>query len=121
MVEQACVYQDMDGLDVECLHVLLQNQNQLLGYCRLVPPGLKYREWSIGRVITALPARGKGLGHDVIKVGLAEIERRNGAGVRISAQSYLKGFYEGHGFVALGDPYLEDGIPHIEMLREKAA
>ena len=121
VVEQTCVYQDMDGLDPQCLHLLIADQTGVLAYCRLLPPGLKYPEWSIGRVITAPSARGRGLGHDLIRDGLVEIVRRGGSAVRISAQAHLEGFYEGHGFKSVGAPYLEDDIPHVEMLHSGAA
>lgn len=114
VVEQNCVYQDLDGYDPDCLHVMLNYNDQLAAYCRLVPPGLKYPEWSIGRVITAPSARGLGLGHTLLQ---AAMERIGAQPIRISAQSHLDKFYAGHGFAAVGTPYMEDNIPHIEMLR----
>jgi len=120
VVEQNCVYQDADGIDPDCLHVMVRDDASLAGYCRLVPPGLKYPEWSIGRVITAPSARGKGVGHSLMQAAIPAIEQQGGAAIRISAQKYLEKFYSGYGFKPVGQDYLEDNIPHIEMLRPQS-
>lgn len=117
VVEQACIYQDADGKDPDCLHVTIQNDGILAAYCRLKPPGQRYKEWSIGRLITSPQARGKGFGHILVKEGINEICRLGGKEIVISAQIYLEKFYQGHGFVSSGQPYLEDNIEHIEMRR----
>ncbi len=117
VVEQQCVYQDADGYDREALHVVLPYEEGIGAYCRILPPGIKYTEWSIGRVLTAGAARGKKLGHLLMTTALDTIAAHGGGGIRISAQAYLQRFYESHGFVRIGDEYLEDNIPHIEMLR----
>ncbi len=117
VVEQQCVYQDADGYDQVALHAALPYEGRLGAYCRILPPDIKYTEWSIGRVLTVGTARGKKLGHLLMATALNTIAAHGGGDVRISAQSYLQRFYEVHGFVRIGDEYLEDNIPHIEMLR----
>lgn len=117
VVEQQCVYQDADGYDQTALHAVLPYEGNLGAYCRILPPGTKYAEWSIGRVLTAGVARGKKLGHLLMATALDTIAAHGGGDIRISAQSYLQQFYEVHGFIRIGDEYLEDNIPHIEMLR----
>jgi len=117
VVEQQCVYQDADGYDREALHVVLPYEAWIGAYCRILLPRVKYTEWSIGRVLTTRAARGKKLGHLLMITALDTISKQGGGGVRISAQAYLQRFYEQHGFVRIGDEYLEDNIPHIEMLR----
>lgn len=117
VVEQQCVYQDADGYDQTALHAVLPYERRLGAYCRILPPGIKYAEWSIGRVLTVGTARGKKLGHLLMTAALDTIAAHGSGDVRISAQAYLQRFYEQHGFVCTGNDYLEDNIPHIEMLR----
>jgi ElaA protein len=119
-IEQNCVYLDADEADEHSHHLAAwSTEHQLpLAYARLVEPGIKYAEPSIGRVITTDAARGTGLGRELVKRMLAlSVELYPGQGIRISAQSRLKRFYAEVGFEAVGDDYMEDGIPHIEMLR----
>lgn len=118
IVEQNCVYQDADGYDTESIHVTVPFAGKLGAYCRVIPPGLKYPEWSIGRVLTVKDARGQSLAHKLTSAALEVIAQRGGGDCRISAQAYLQKFYESHGFLCVGDEYLEDDIPHIEMLRK---
>lgn len=118
-IEQACVYLDADGLDEGAHHLAAWSpaQRMPLAYARLLPPGVKYAEPSIGRVITTAPARGIGLGRELVRRAVDETTRLfPGHGIRISAQSRLEAFYQQAGFVIVGDRYLEDGIPHTEML-----
>lgn len=112
-------YLDTDGLDACSQHVLGRDaQGELLAYLRIVAPGAKYAEPSIGRVSVALRSRGLGLGREVVRQGFAEAARLwPGQGNRISAQARLQGLYEGLGYRPVGEPYLEDGIPHLEMCR----
>jgi len=117
VVEQQCIYQDADGYDRQALHVVIPHEGMLGGYCRILPPGAKYAEWSVGRVLTLGTARGRSLGHMLMTTALDTVAVRGGGDIRISAQAYLQRFYEHHGFVCIGDAYLEDNIPHIEMLR----
>jgi ElaA protein len=114
IVEQKCAYVDADGADPKCRHLLGREGDALWAYCRLVPAGVKFRETSIGRVITAPEARGKGLGKELMQRGIAAC----GSGpIRIGAQAHLEKFYGELGFIRASDLYDEDGIPHIEMLR----
>jgi ElaA protein len=119
VVEQHCVYLDPDGVDAQCFHVLgYDAEDRLQAALRLVPPGVKYAEASIGRVVTSAAVRGSGLGHLLVAQGLRECALIwPGHGLRISAQAHLQRFYEAHGFGAEGPTYLEDDIPHIEMSR----
>ena len=119
VVEQQAIYLDADGADPASWHLLGRDDAGVLqAYLRLVDPGVKYAEPSIGRVITAPEVRASGLGRALMAEGLAGAARWwPGQGVRISAQSRLRRFYTDFGFVAVGDDYLEDGIPHVEMLR----
>jgi ElaA protein len=119
-IEQRCAYLDADGCDERAWHLAAWStaQRTPLAYARLIEPGVKYAEPSIGRVITTAAARGTGLGRELVRRAVAACSRLwPGRGIRISAQSHLVRFYEEAGFVALGEPYMEDGIPHTEMLR----
>ena len=115
-------YLDPDGLDRQAWHLLGRDaQGALIAYLRLVDPGARYDEPSIGRVITAPQARGSGLGRALMVEGVAGCERHwPGRAIRISAQAHLERFYGALGFVRVGDDYLEDHIPHLEMLRSSA-
>ncbi|HKX40539.1 MAG TPA: GNAT family N-acetyltransferase [Burkholderiaceae bacterium] len=121
-IEQQCVYQDIDGVDAYASHLAAWAGDEAsvlmpLAYARVVQPGVKYAEPSIGRVLTTDAARGIGLGRELVRRAIAQCrETYPGRGIRISAQSRLERFYGGFGFVAQCEPYLEDGIPHTEML-----
>jgi ElaA protein len=118
-LEQNCVYLDADDADEHSFHLAAWAPEHVLplAYARLVDPGVKYAEPSIGRVITTAAARGTGLGRELMRRSIELAQARHpGQGVRISAQSRLRRFYESFGFAALGEDYMEDGIPHIEML-----
>lgn len=123
VVEQDCVFQDMDGLDAASEHLCaLDEAGALIGYARLLPPGLKYPEASIGRVVVPFALRRTALGRALMAQALAGCaERYPQVPIRIGAQQRLQGFYEGFGFAASGAPYLEDGILHVEMLRAAGA
>jgi ElaA protein len=119
IVEQDCVFQDVDGVDPACWHLWASEQGVVLSYCRLMPPGLKFPEASIGRVITTQPGRGRGLGRELMAQALRHAhELWPGQPLRIGAQQYLEAFYGGFGFARCSEPYDEDGIMHIEMLRQ---
>lgn len=111
-------YQDPDGIDRWAWHLLGRDDaGELQAYLRVVDPGVKYTEPSIGRVITAAAVRGTGLGRRLVAEGVARcMAAWPGQGIRISAQAHLERFYGGFGFVRVGDPYPEDNIPHLEML-----
>lgn len=118
IVEQSCVYPDMDQYDAVSQHLLgLDEQGRVLASLRLVPPGLKYAEPSIGRVITHPDARRGGTGSKLVAEGLRmSSQLYPQQGHRIGAQAHLQGFYALFGFVTIGQEYLEDDIPHIDML-----
>lgn len=124
VVEQACVFQDMDGRDPVCLHLLgaapeAGEAIDLLAYARLVPAGMAFPEASIGRVATAAQVRGTRSGHALMAEAIAQVQRQwRPQPIRIGAQAHLQAFYRQHGFEPDGDLYLEDGIEHIEMLRK---
>lgn len=115
-------YLDADGLDQRAWHLLGRDaRGALVAYLRIVDPGLKYDEPSIGRVVTDASVRATGVGRVLVAEGVAGCDRLwPGRGVRISAQSHLQRFYGAHGFAPVGVPYLEDDIPHIEMHRRSA-
>jgi ElaA protein len=137
VVEQDCVFQDVDGVDPECWHLLGRSpslgqgaaspspgrgqgegRGPLLAYCRLVPPGAKFPEASIGRVLTTEAGRRKGLGRELMAEALRRAQELwPGMALRIGAQQYLEAFYGGFGFARCSEPYDEDGIMHIEMLK----
>jgi ElaA protein len=118
MIEQHCLYQDLDGLDPHCQHLLLRNTaGELLGYARIVPAGLVYPEIAIGRVITTQAGRGMGLGVRLMQAAIAECESQGQRRIRIGAQAHLQKFYQSCGFVTDSAPYDEDGIVHVKMLR----
>ena len=110
---------DPDGVDRHCWHLSGRDAaGELRAYLRLVDPGIKYAQPSIGRVVLDLPLRGSGLADLLVAEGLTRADVAwPGAGNRISAQAHLQRFYGRHGFVAVGEPYIEDTIPHIEMWR----
>ena len=112
-------YLDPDGLDRTAFHLLGRDEaGTLQAYLRVVDPGAKYEEPSIGRVITAPEVRGQGQGWVLMREGLARCGQAwPGRGIRISAQAHLQAFYGALGFETVGEPYAEDGIPHVQMLR----
>ena len=113
---------DVDGMDRQSWHLLGRDASGTLqAYLRVVDPGLRYDEPSIGRVVTALEVRRTGLGRELMRVGLEGCQSHwPNRSVRISAQQRLQRFYEELDFVAIGDAYEEDGIPHLEMLWQPA-
>jgi len=119
VVEQNCVFQDADDKDQASFHLFGYDQNKLVAYTRLVPAGIAYDEPSIGRVITSPSVRGTGTGKVLMQVSIDKTYDLFGiAPIKIGAQLYLKKFYEGFGFQQISEPYLEDGIPHIYMLKQ---
>ena len=112
-------YLDPDGVDRDSWHLLGRHDaGALMAYLRIVDPGIKYEEPSMGRVVTAPEARGTGLGRLLVAEGVARcVAAWPGLGIRISAQSHLERFYGAYGFERVGEDYLEDNIPHVEMWR----
>lgn len=115
-VEQNCVYQDADDKDQPAYHLCGWHGNKLAAYCRILPKGISYEHPSIGRVVTSPQYRKGGYGRELMKLAVAKtIEHFNDSIIIISAQLYLKKFYESIGFEQISGEYLEDGIPHIKM------
>ena len=112
VVEQDCVYQDIDGKDQKAKHVLGKKNNEIVAYARIFKPGEYFKEASFGRAVVKKTERGKGVGDELVINCLENITEEE---IKISAQSYLKDFYGKHGFKAEGKEYLEDGIPHTAM------
>ena len=118
VVEQNCVYQDIDFKDQEALHVIGMKTNVMVAYTRIFAPGIYFKEASIGRVLVKKSERKHGYGYDLMKASIDAIDAfYKVTEITISAQEYLTSFYQNLGFNQVGEGYLEDGIPHIEMLR----
>jgi len=118
IVEQNCVYPDVDGKDAKALHLLGTFDDKIVAYARLFAPGYYFDNASIGRVVINAGYRDRKWGHNLMETAIAGIdEYYNTSAITISAQLYLKKFYESHGFVQEGEGYLEDDIPHIRMNR----
>ena len=116
VIAQNCIYQDTDNKDQESFHLMGWDGNKLAAYCRILPPGLSYKEASIGRVVSSPAYRNTGYGRDLMKLAITKVhEQFNCKNITISAQQYLEKFYASLGFIKSGDPYLEDNIPHIQM------
>ena len=118
VVEQDCPYQDLDGLDEVGTHLWLEEDNEVVSYLRINPPKTRFDEVSFGRIVTKQSARKKGLSEAIILKSLGIVKQEDLGPIRISAQSYLEDYYSKFGFVKCSDEYLEDNIPHIEMLRK---
>jgi ElaA protein len=122
VVEQACAFNDLDGLDPHAWHLIgwieRDDARSLAAYLRLIEPGRKYAEPSIGRVLTTSAFRGTGLGRAAMMEGLGRVATLYPRqAIRIGAQQRLERFYQEMGFRTVSDPYLEDNIVHVEMLR----
>lgn len=119
VVEQNCVYLDADGKDLPAWHLMGWDGNKLVAYSRLLPAGLAFTEVSIGRVVSSPAYRGTGAGKELMETAIKTCKDLFGdQPIRIGAQLYLQKFYESLGFVQVSEMYLEDNIPHIEMIRE---
>ncbi len=131
IIEQNCIYADLDSLDVHCRHLFATidtkeqagNETQtptapnIVAYARLLPPKLNYREASFGRVLTTASARGTGVGKLLIKKSIESLQKQHPEQpIKIAAQLYLEKFYRSFGFKQISEPYDEDGIEHIDML-----
>lgn len=117
VVEQNCVFLDMDDRDVQALHLMAWRGDTLVACARCFAPGIQFDEPSIGRIATRMSVRGSGLGHLLVQKAIALVSSTWGSQpIRIGAQARLKSFYQGHGFDDMGMPYIEDGIDHLEMV-----
>jgi len=118
VVEQNCIFLDMDNKDQECQHLMLYQNKELMAYARIAPAGLTFVQASIGRIVSSHAARGKGFGKQLVQLAIENCIRLNGNNpIKIGAQLYLKAFYESFGFVSEEDFYDEDGIDHVHMIR----
>jgi len=116
VVEQDCVYQDIDFKDQKSLHIIGYKNNKIVAYTRIFKPGDYFDNASIGRVLVVASERKYGLGHELMKASITAIKKHfKVTKITVSAQKYLKKFYETHLFTQIGEEYLEDGIPHIRM------
>ena len=117
VVEQKCPYPELDGKDKDAYHIFLRDENGIAAYLRVLKGGVSFPEPALGRILTT--RRGEGLGASIVNAGIKFIEEKLGAEkIRIEAQVYAKGFYEKLGFRQCSEPFMDDGIEHIEMLLE---
>ena len=118
VVEQDCVYQDLDGKDQKALHIIGTRNGKIVAYTRCFKPGDYFAEAAIGRVVVAEEFRKDGYGHQIMKASVAAISEHYKTNIiKLSAQTYLIDFYNSLGFKTTGESYLEDGIPHIAMIK----
>lgn len=119
MLEQNCLYPEIDGKDPQCHHLFVEQDGQIAAYCRLLPPGVAYTQSSIGRVLVNDAFRGQGLAQEMMTRAIAFLTEELGEKeIKIQAQHYLEKFYGSFGFRPISEVYPEDGIPHVDMLRE---
>lgn len=116
VVEQNCVYQDLDNLDQKSQHIIGVHNGEIHAYTRILPPKLYYPEAAIGRVVTSKAIRMDGYGKEIMKYSIASIKAKYNSNIRIMAQCYLTKFYTDFGFQIDSEEFLEDGIPHVEMV-----
>ena len=120
VVEQNCPYLEVDGKDLQSYHLYIEENDEIIAYLRILPRGVSYEELSIGRVLVKKEHRGKKLGHQLMAFALQFIQNElNETTIKIQAQAYLLNFYASFGFQAISEIYLDDNIPHIDMLLRK--
>lgn len=121
VVEQQCAYQETDDMDLCSWHLSVLLEGELAAYVRVVDPGVKYEQPSIGRVMTVATFRSLKIGRALMSEAIRFTEERYpDMGIKIGAQVYLQRFYESLGFAAASDAYEEDGIPHLDMIKPAA-
>jgi ElaA protein len=119
VVEQNCVYQDMDGKDSKALHIIGKNKDEIIAYTRIFRPGDYMNQACIGRVVVKKSERQGGFGKEIMLASIKAVKDKfKETTIHISAQTYLQKFYRELGFIAVGETYLEDDIPHILMIKE---
>lgn len=117
VVEQKCPYPEIDGKDKDAYHIMLRDERGIAAYLRVLKSGVSFPEPALGRILTT--RRGEGLGARIVSEGIKFVEEKLGAEkIRIEAQVYARGFYEKLGFLQCSEPFMDDGIEHIEMLRD---
>jgi len=119
VVEQNCIYQDLDNKDQKAIHIYYKENNEIVAYTRIFNSGEYYKNPSIGRVVVSKKKRGKELGKKIMISSIEYINKNiKGDKIELSAQKYLDKFYKDLGFYKTGKDYLEDGIPHQRMIKE---
>lgn len=119
VVEQDCVYQDIDNKDEYAFHIIGKIGHEIVAYARCFPPEFYFEDAAIGRVLVTDSFRGFGYAHQLIDTAISAIYKKfQTSTIKISAQQHLEKFYQSHGFKTVGEGYLEDGIPHITMVRK---
>lgn len=117
VVEQNCPYLEVDGKDLESFHLFAEKQEEIVAYLRILPPGVSYPEASLGRIFVKKEYRGQGFAEELVSRGIDYIKQElKEERIKIQAQDYLRNFYQSFGFQAISEVYLEDNIPHIDML-----
>jgi len=120
VLEQACLYPEVDGKDPQCYHLFAEKDGDIAAYCRLLPPGVAYDQASIGRVLVGNDYRGQGLAQELMQRAVGFLTEELGeTQIKIQAQHYLEKFYGTFGFEPISEVYPEDGIPHVDMLRSR--
>lgn len=118
VVEQVCPYPEIDGYDSQATHLWLEDEaDHLVAYCRIFPSGVKYEEASIGRILVVKGRRGQGFAKELLQKALKVLEDEKA--IKIQAQEYLLDFYKSFGFIGITESYLDDGIPHVDMVLQK--
>lgn len=116
VVEQKCIYNDIDGKDITSIHLMIKENGEIKAYLRVLQPGVSYDDASLGRVLVSKDARGKGYAKIIVQKGIDYVlNNLNNTNITIGAQEYLKDFYSKFGFKAISDVYDDDGIPHLDM------
>jgi ElaA protein len=116
VVEQECPYEEIDNKDIKAKHIYLKDNDNIVAYLRVLPPGLAYKETSIGRVLVNSDYRGQAYGKQIMSKGIDYCKSHYSGNIKISAQAYLEEFYTSLGFEKVSNIYLEDNIPHIDMI-----
>jgi len=120
VIEQDCIYQDCDGKDLNAFHLIGTENNEVVAYLRILKKNVSFDEASIGRVVVDNSQRGKGTAREMMLKAIEFVKKEFGESeIKISAQEYLVNFYRSLGFQKVSETYLEDGIPHVEMLYRK--
>lgn len=116
VVEQNIIYQDLDYIDQHSTHMWLKNEGKIASYLRIIDPGIKYKETSIGRVLTLPEHRNKGLSRKLMEMAIREVKTKNKMPIKIEAQEYLLDFYKSLGFKSITQPFILEGISHVGMI-----
>ena len=118
IVEQDCPYPDLDDMDQDAQHLWIEDAGEIVCYLRVNPAGSRFLEPSLGRIVTKKSHRNRGYAEKLIKKAIDLVSEKESRAIRISAQCYLEKYYEKFGFIKASEEYLEDNIPHIEMLKD---